>query len=130
MRPWRLARAFVMPAIVVGGTWVAQGQPAAAAELSASAVANLNGYTLTYSGSNFPSGANVEIILSGVAGLAPFSLGGETAGIEGSFYGLVTLRCVPVSGVVQQRATVSAVLWPNGPALAAANVSFACLLQR
>ena len=102
-------------------------QPAASAELHASAVQSLNGYTLTYSGSGFPPGLNVGIVLSGLSGLAAFSLGGETADASGSFHGLVTLRCSPLSGAARENGTLSAVV--NGVSVAAGGVSFNCLIQ-
>ncbi len=121
----------LMIVIAVSGSARLPGRPASAAELMASAVSHLNGYTLTYTGTNFAGGANVQIVLRGLSGSASsLALGAATAGSDGTFQGIVSLRCAPLGGAVRQLATVAALLAPSDPPIATAKVSFSCLLQR
>lgn len=118
---------FVAISLLAAAFGAGSAPSAAAAELHASAVQSLNGYTLAYSGSGFPPGLNVGLVLSGLSGLAPFALGGETADAGGSFHGMVTLRCSPLSGATRENGTLAAVV--SGVSVAAGGVSFNCLIQ-
>lgn len=115
-----------LAAMIVAAWLPLQGSRALAAELTASAVRNLHGYTLAYRGTNFPAGLTVQIVVSDARG--PLPLGAATATQDGSFQGMSSLQCVPPGFVAQQQATVSAIR-PMGGSLAQASVSFACVLQ-
>lgn len=86
----RRARTLAMVAACLTCAWLMQGRQASAAELTANAVSNLNGYTMAYRGTNFPSGLTVQIVLSDASG--SLSLGAATAGLDGSFQGITSLH--------------------------------------